>query len=63
MTDHLSYTGANALAKRIRDYWAAQGKAVRTEVITARSPKTGGEMKTEMHCIRSDMINGAPRNR
>ena len=61
MTDHLTLSGANALAKKIRDYWAAQGKKVKTEVIVARSPKAGGDMKGELHCIRSDMLNGMPR--
>jgi hypothetical protein len=63
MTDTLTMPGANALAQQIRDYWAKQGKKVRTEVIVARSPKQGGDMKGELHCIRSDMLNGMPRNK
>jgi hypothetical protein len=61
MTDHLTLPGATALAKRIRDYWAKQGKKVKTEVVEQKNPKPGGEMKANFYAVRSDMIGGMPR--
>jgi hypothetical protein len=61
MTDTLTMPGAHALAQKIRDYWAKQGKTVKTTIVVQRSPKSGGDMKGELHCIRSDMLNGMPR--
>lgn len=59
--DWLTERGATELAQQIKVYWAAQGKKVKANVITARSPKTGGDIKAEMYCVRTDMINGLPR--
>jgi len=60
MPDHLTYTGATALAKRIRDYWAAQGKAVNTRVEGYGPISQQGTHY--VFAVRSDMINGSPRN-
>jgi len=60
--DWLTERGATDLAQQIKAYWAKHGKKVKTEVVTARSPKTGGDIKVEMHCVRTDMINGLPRS-
>jgi hypothetical protein len=59
MTDHLSYTGANALAQRIRDYWEAQGKTVRTRIEGYGPINASGSHS--VFAVRSDMINGMPR--
>jgi hypothetical protein len=61
MADTLTMQGANALAQKIRAYWAAKGKTVKTTIVVQRSPKSGGDMKGELHCVRSDMVNGMPR--
>jgi hypothetical protein len=60
MPDHLTLPGATALAKRIRDFWAAQGKTVRTRIEGYGPINANGTHS--VFAVRSDMINGAPRN-
>lgn len=55
--DWLAKTPAIQLAQQIEDYWAKQGKKVRTTV---------EEHKTQygkfFYSITSDMVNGLPKN-
>ncbi len=65
LTDHAPVTtnwcseaDARELAARIRDYWASQGKTVRTTIEHASSGRQDGRGVT---CVRSDMIRGWPQ--
>lgn len=62
MPDHLTYSGANALAQQIRDYWAKRGKTVRTSVVEQRSPKNLHDTTNTFYAVRSDMVGGLPRS-
>jgi len=61
MPDHLTLSGANELARRIRGYWAAKGKTVNTAVEAFRIRGSGGNIAENMYCVRSDMVNGTPQ--
>jgi hypothetical protein len=56
--DHTSLDGANALASRIRQYWAERGYEVKTFVdsLQYRHGEEG-----IIHTVRTDMIGGLPR--
>lgn len=60
--EHLTSSGAAALATRIRDHWAERGFAVETSVEAATGPKAGNESRN-IFCIRSDMVGGMPVRR
>jgi hypothetical protein len=56
--DHTSLDGANALASRIREYWAERGYEVKTFVDSLQY-RHGGE--GIIHTVRTDMIGGLPQ--
>jgi len=62
MTDHLTHSGAHALAQHIRDYWAKRGKTVKTRVVEQRSPKNLHDVPNSFYAVRSDMVSGLPRS-
>ena len=52
---------AEALALRIRMFWAAQGLSVNLKVAASTELGDGGcQTPGQVFCIRSDMINGWP---
>jgi len=61
MLDALTLDGANALAKTIRAYWAAQGKTVSTYLEITKLPGSGGNKSGDFYCVRSDMVGGLPQ--
>jgi hypothetical protein len=54
----LTKSTATMLARRIEGYWRKQGKRVvcRTEMMMDAGSERGASW-----CVRSDMVNGAPR--
>lgn len=56
--DWLRKDGAFDLARQIEDYWAKQGKRIRTRVEPFGRDNHGGN-----YSIRSDMLAGSPRPR
>lgn len=52
--DWSSKAGAESLAVKIREYWAAQGRHVETVVY---------EYADKCYALRSDMIDGMPQRR
>ena len=59
--DHMTLSGANELARRIREYWAAKGKTVNTAVEAFRIRGSGGNITGDLYCVRSNMVNGTPQ--
>lgn len=59
MNDWLTSDGATRLAKRIEREWRKRGHEVTTRVETERVAEGSAG---NLHCIRSDMINGYPRS-
>lgn len=55
--DHFTLAGAEALAERIRQYWANEGYAVDVRI------ETTGNGRDSVGHIRSDMVNGIPTRR
>lgn len=55
--DWFTKAGADELALKIRNYWAARGYDVETQVIAIKSDRD------TWHTVRSDMINGMPVRR
>ena len=53
-----SEEATRALAKRIREYWKAEGYVVTTRIDFVT--RTGVRDAGSLWCIRSDMINGMP---
>ncbi len=55
--DYCSKAGADALAKRIKDYWwVARGVKVRTTVMMAVH-----HAEPPIYGVRSDLVDGRPR--
>ncbi len=55
--DHCSKSGADALAKRIKEYWARErGAKVKTVVMLAV-----GHAEPPIYGVRSDLVDGRPR--
>lgn len=60
--NHLSPSGAETLALRLKNYWAERGYAVDTwieQTVTDDVPACAGTAK--MYGVRTNMVNGAPR--
>jgi hypothetical protein len=53
--DTLTRAGAEELALRVRDFWAAHGKAVQVRV------DQGSAHGLSFWQVRSDLVNGFPR--
>ncbi len=58
--DHFTEDGARALAKRIREYWAARGGVVATTVVHVNMGPAGYGTGS-MFGVRSDMVDAFPR--
>lgn len=61
-TDWLAGDNAHDLAKQIRAYWAGRGYRVETTVEPEYTRRRDGSTGSYIgHVVRSDMINGLPR--
>lgn len=58
--DNSSLAGAERIAKRIEDEWAARGWRVTTSI---QSFGFYGPMRSTHFGVRTDMINGWPRHK
>ena len=58
--DWLKKTAAQDLAQQITEYWAAQGKTVKTRIEGYGPINANGSHS--VFAIRSDMYNGSPRS-
>jgi hypothetical protein len=58
-TDSFTKSGAELLARTIRDYWSARGAAVQTRVVPLRTVAPGFD---SAYVVRSDLVNGKPRD-
>lgn len=59
--DSFDREGAEALARRICDYWQRRGKTVEVRVEANRSGFAPAMRATEWYVVRSDLLNGWPR--
>lgn len=70
--EHLTFAGAQKLAARLREYWAAKGKTplvvvVKEESVRAWQARTWDKEMTQdknnpgIYVVRSDMQNGWPQ--
>jgi hypothetical protein len=57
----LKRENAELLAQRIKDYWAARGKKVRTRVEEFSNYDKEGKRARHLYFVRSDMLAGSPR--
>lgn len=60
MQDHLTHSGAQALASRIRAYWAERGITVKTMVLPASKVAAEGQDRA-VWCVRST-LNGTEQD-
>lgn len=58
--DSLTKTGAMILASRLENYWLERGKVIRTEII---SNGFNSSARDTTWSVRSDMVNGFPKER
>ena len=58
--DWLKYSDAKALAQQITDYWATQGKTIKTK--TEGYGPINANSDHSVFAVRSDMIGGKPRS-
>lgn len=56
--DYMTKKGAEELLYRIRMHWAMQGKTVNGQIL-ARS--SAGHEKEQTFVVRTDLLNGLPR--
>lgn len=56
--NYSTQSGAEHLARMIQQYWAAQGRAVRTRVETIKDYRKPDQY---VYVVRSDLANGKPK--